>query len=71
MSVNRENAKQMIARMAFNHSEAVNNLLASMPIREIPSKRTGRPKSFEKLMIVKQKISMNQLILLLNRSVIL
>jgi hypothetical protein len=62
--------QQIITAMALHHSMVVNGLLASMPVREIPPKRGGEAKGFEKL-VIEQKRSVTELVWIMNRSVTL
>jgi hypothetical protein len=69
--MNLDKSKLIIAHMAFHNSEAVSNLLASMPIQAVVIKKADRQKNTEKTMVGNYRESVNQLTWMMNRSVTL
>ncbi len=68
--MNQDKSKEVVERMALNRSEAVNSLLVSMLVEQVKTEKVERLRRFEK-QLAEQRISIEQLSWIMNRSVTL
>lgn len=68
--MNQDISKELIERLVLNRAEAVNTLLASMLVEQVRTEPMARLRRFEK-QLAEQRISIEQLTWIMNRSITL